>query len=99
MPAKDQALAQFAIVVELAVEDYSDVFGFVPEGLVSAGQINDAQPAHPQGESWRAPIANQKSFFIRATVAHRCGHRAHTQLRFGVARGKGDSADAAHATV
>jgi len=58
--AKRQALAQIAIVVQLAVEDDRDVLGFVPEGLVAAGQIDNAQPAHPQCETRRARIAGKK---------------------------------------
>src|SRR5712664_3645426 len=97
--AERQALAQVAIVVQLAVEDDRDVLGFVPGGLVTAGQINDAQPAHPQCKSWRPRITGKKAFFIRTAMLHRRGHRAHARLGIRVARSEGDAAYAAHATV
>jgi len=55
--AERQSLAQVAVVVKLAVEDDRDVLGFVPEGLAAAGEVNDAQPAHPKGESGRTRVA------------------------------------------
>src|ERR1700694_4671665 len=97
--AERQALAQVAIVVQLAVEDDRDVLGFVPGGLVAAGQIDDAQPAHPQCESRRPRIAGKKSFFIRTAMFHRRGHRAHARLGISVARSESDAAYAAHATL
>ena len=40
--AKKEGFTQLAIVVEFAVENDRDVVGFVPDGLVAAGQINNA---------------------------------------------------------
>ena len=36
-----QGFVQFAKIVNLAVEDYSDASGFVPHRLRSAGEVND----------------------------------------------------------
>ncbi len=99
MTAERQSLAQVAIVVQLAVEDDRDVLGFVPDRLVAAGQIDDAQPAHPQCESRRPRIVGKNAFFIRAAMAHRRGHSPHARLRICAARSEGDAAYAAHATL
>ena len=99
MTAKRQALAQVAIVIQFAIEDDRDVFGFVPGGLVTAGQIDDAQPAHPQSKSRRPRLTNKKAFFIRAAMAHRRGHRPDARLCIGAARREGDATYATHATV
>src|SRR5437660_9265176 len=97
--AERQLLAQVAIVVQLTVEDDRDILGFVPGGLVAAGQIDDAQPAHPQCKSRRPRIAGKKPFFIRTAMVHRRGHRPYARLSAGAARSERDAAYSAHATV
>ena len=97
--AEHEALAQVAIVVQLAIEDDRDILGFVPGGLVASGQIDDAQPAHPQCKSRRPRIAGKKPFFIRTAMVHRRGHRPYARLSVCAARSERDAAYTAHATV
>ena len=85
MAAERKPLAQFAIVVQLAVEEDGDVLGFVPNGLVAARKIDDAQTAHAEREPRRARIACEKTFLIGAAMAHRGGHHTHARFRFGAA--------------
>ncbi len=99
MTAKRQPLAQIAIVVQLAVEDDRDVLGFIPGGLVAAGQVDDAQPAHSQRESRSTRVTDKKAFFVRTAMAHRRGHRTHARFSLSVARTESDAANTAHATV
>ena len=80
-----QPLAQVAIVVQLTVEDDRYILGFVPGGLVAAGQVDDAQPAHPQRESGRARVAGKKAFCVGTSMTHRRGHRTHARFRFRAA--------------
>jgi hypothetical protein len=56
MPRKFQALANFAVVIQLAIKDHRHIALFVPNRLMPAGQINDAQPPHPQRCSWHPRI-------------------------------------------
>ena len=97
--AKRQALSQVAIVVKLAVEDHRHVFGFVPDGLMAAGQVDDAQPAHPQCEPRRARISRKKALVIGTALAHRGGHGANARFCFPSPRSKRDAAYTAHAIV
>ena len=99
MAAERQAVAQFAVVIQLTVKYDRNVFGFVPDGLMAAGQVDDAQPTNSQSEAGRARFAQEKSFLVRAAVTHGCGHCLHARFRLGIAYRESDSADAAHATV
>src|SRR5256884_9404882 len=87
MPAQAQALAQVAVAVQLAVEHHGDIPGFIPDGLLASSQVDDAQPAHAQRQSGRTRFAHKESFFIRAAVPHRRGHRPHSRLRLRITRG------------
>ena len=97
--AERQALAEVAIVVHLAVEDDRDVLGFVPDGLVAARHIDNAQSAHPQRESRGARISGQEALVIRPAMPHRSGHGANARFCLRRPRSKRDAADTAHATV
>ena len=99
MPAQAQALAQVAVAVQLAVEHHGDIPGFIPDGLLASSQVDDAQPAHAKRQSGRTRFAHKESFFIRAAMPHRRGHRPHSRLRLRITRGEGDSADPAHAIL
>ena len=85
MAAERKPLAQFAIVIQLAVEEDGNVLGFVPNGLVAARKIDDAQTAHAEREPWRACIACEKTFLIGTAVAHHGGHHARARFRLGAA--------------
>ena len=97
--AEDQALAQITVTVQLTVEYHRDVFGFIPDGLVTAGQIDNAEPAHAQSEPGGTGFAQEEPFFIRAAVAHRRAHRPYSRFCIGIARSEGDSANPAHAIL
>src|SRR5690242_2859777 len=99
VPAQDQALTQLAVAVQLAVEDDGDVLGFVPDGLLAAGEVDNAQPAHPQSKARRARLVKEESFFIGTAMAQGRGHRLHSRLRLRIARSESDSADPAHAIL
>jgi len=46
MARANQGRAQFAIVVDLAVEDHPNGPVFVRDGLAAGGEIDDAEAAH-----------------------------------------------------
>src|SRR5437016_1067838 len=69
-----KAFAKFAIVIQFAVEDYCYVAELIPNGLVSAGQINDAQTPHAESKRRRAWIIEEEAFAVRSTVSHCGGH-------------------------
>src|SRR6266849_10497013 len=99
VPAQSKALAQFTVIVKFAVEEDCDVSRFVPDRLIPAGKINDAQPPHPQREPRRARLAHKKALCVRAAMPHSRGHRAYACLRLCAARGKRDTAYPAHAIL
>ena len=80
-PQSVQRVAQIPVVIQLAVENYRDVASFIPNGLVAAGQVDNAQPPHPQSQSWRARFVHQKAFAIRPAMRHGRGHRTNARLR------------------
>ena len=43
-------LAQLGEIVNFAVEHHPDGFVFIVDGLVAAGQVDDAEPAHAQAD-------------------------------------------------
>jgi len=94
-----QLIAELSVVVDLAVEHHGDRPVLVVDRLVAAGQIDDAQPAHPQCKSRRPRIAGKKPFFIRTAMVHRRGHRPYARLSVCAARSERDAAYTAHATV
>src|SRR5260370_10096392 len=97
--AKRQPLAQIAIVVQLAVEDDRDVLGFIPGGLVAAGQVDDSQPAHSQRESRSTRVTDNKAFFVPTALAHRRGHRNHSRFSLSVSRTERAAPNTAHPAV
>ena len=97
MPQRNQPLAQFAIVINFAVENDSDVFRFVPRGLMTAGQVDDAQAPHAERKSRCSRIVDEKSVFVRTAMAQRRIHGAHLSLGVRTRIRECGAADAAHA--
>ena len=74
-----QFLAQFAEIVNFAVVDDGERAGFVPNGLRTAGKINDAE-APGAGDDGRS---DENSFFIGAAMHDGGEHAAnHNLARF-----------------
>ena len=94
-----KGFAQLAIVVKLAVEEDGYVPGFIPNGLISAGQIDDAETAHAEGQARDARLVEEKTFTVGAAVLQSGGHGADTRLGVLVMCSEGDAANSAHATL
>ena len=99
MPESYQTLAYVAVVIQLSVHHHGDVVRFVPDRLPSAGQINYAQPPHPQRQPGRSRVVYQESFVVRPPVPHRAGHRSHARSGLGAPRDKRNAANSAHVIV
>ena len=67
-----QLAAQLAEIVDFAVVDHGERAGLVPNGLRTAGKINDAE-ATRAGDDGRC---DQNSFLIGAAVNDGCEHAA-----------------------
>ena len=77
VPAGIQAFAEFLVVVDFAVEDDPYVSGFVTDGLVSGGDVNNAQAAHANADR----AVGKNAVIIGAAVRH---FRAHAAQRSGI---------------
>src|SRR5450755_3787082 len=99
MAAEKQSFAQLAIVVELTVEEDGCVVSFIPDGLIAAGQIDDAEAAHAEGQARGARIVEKKTFVVGSAVLQGGGHGADTRLGTLVMSSEGDAANAAHAIL
>ena len=99
MPAERQALAQFTIVVQLAVEHDGDIARLIPDRLVAADQVDDAEPPNAQCQAHCSRISGEKALIVRTTMAHRGSHGPDTRFGFSRAGYERDAADAAHATA
>jgi hypothetical protein len=62
-----ELLAQFDVVVDLAVEDYPDSSILIPHRLMAAGNINDSQA--PMAEMHTKLIVDPDDLFIRPAMA------------------------------
>src|SRR5580704_3842143 len=82
MAAEGQGFAHLAVVVQFAVKNYSDIVSFVPNGLLTAGQIDNGQAAHAQSQTGGAGFVHEEALAIGTAVRHSGGHNAHA--RFGV---------------
>src|SRR5262249_37826942 len=67
-----ESLTQLRMVINFAIEDDPNGPIFVAEGLVSAGDVNNAEPAHPDG-GWAVGIY---AFIVWAAVRHGGAHAA-----------------------
>ena len=63
-----QFLAQLQIVVQLAVKNDSYVSPFVPNGLLAARKVDDAQTPQCKRQPWGARIIDQKSVALRPAM-------------------------------
>ena len=93
MAARDQALAQNAVVVDLAVENDPKCAVFVAERLVAGRKIDDAEAAHAQ----TYPLVDEHPVIVRTPVGHDVAHAAHQgRVGPGVSTELKDSCNAAH---
>ena len=70
MALGDELLAQFLVVVDLAVEDDPDAAVFVGDRLVTGAEIDDAEAAHADA----AGPVGVDAFVIRPAMADEVGH-------------------------
>jgi hypothetical protein len=97
MPQCTKPFAKLAIVIQLTVENDGHIACFIPNWLLAAGQIDDAQASHTESESRRSPIANQEAFAVRTAMTHRRGHHPYAFFRVTPFTQERDAADSAHA--
>ena len=64
MPAFEQALAQFLIVVDLAVEDEPLRFVLIVQRLLPASEVDDRQPTHGEADI----LADVKTVLVRPAM-------------------------------
>src|SRR2546423_2444721 len=91
MATRSKLVTNLAMVVDLAVQHAPDRRIFVADRLMSAGDIDDAQPPHSQPNP-REGI-DIHAFIIRTAVLHQPVHPKNAASIAGTSR----SADAAHA--
>src|SRR2546427_1906383 len=70
MAALFEIVTQFAIVVDLAVEDYRYAFVFVVDRLFAGNEIDNREPAHAQRNASR----DHQAFRIRTAMHHALAH-------------------------
>jgi hypothetical protein len=95
MPGLLELLAQFQVVVELAVLDRPDGTVLVPERLVSARDVDDAQTPRSERDA-RGEI---RPSIVRASMRHDVGHAIQGRLIQGLPSFAAEldrSADATH---
>src|SRR5579862_9845554 len=74
-PARE-VVSQFAVVVDLTIEDGPDGSIFVRDGLMAGGQIDDAEPAHANPTA----AIGVNPFVVRAAVHDRIAHGPHQRF-------------------
>src|SRR5262249_57895926 len=84
--------SKFSKVIELAVIDNCDGSGFVPNRLATAGDVDDAQAAHPAGDG----RSDQNAFIVGATMHHRGNHSANESFAIISRLNADDPTDPAH---
>ncbi len=94
-----QSGAQFAEIINFSVEDYRKGSRLIPDRLVAARKIDDAEAAHSQGDG----RGDENSFGVRATMMHGREHAPgqgfdRRSFIFSVF-GRDNAADAAHEIV
>src|SRR5207302_7682984 len=96
VPACFQALAQIGVVINLAVENNPDGAGFVAEGLMPSGNVNNAEPPHTQPD--RAVGVN--AVIVRPAMRHHDAHLPHHgRVNARVLTELHDPGDSAHSYV
>src|SRR3954470_21716832 len=94
--ARDEALAQLAIIVDLAVENDGVAAGLVGDGLLAAAEIDDREAPHAE----RAAVIEELAVVVGAAMEdgtiHR-GERAADRFRRAEVVGRRDeSVNATH---
>ena len=92
MTATLEVVAEFPVVVYLAVEDDPRGPVFVGDRLITRPEVDDAQPSHPQGHA-RSDV---HALAVRAAVPECRTHGADATLLDGRAVEIDDAGDAAH---
>src|SRR6266508_2649874 len=90
-----EVAAQFAVVVDLAVEDDPDGAILVRDGLVAAIQVDDAEAPHADGDA----VPDVHALIVGTAMHHCAAHVANLVLEHGAAIPSNDSGYAAHGTV
>ena len=87
---------QLGGVVDLAVADHLDRAVLVAERLLAAGNVDDGEPAHPEGDLAMGVLAER----VRAAVHHDVAHRAHPRGAGSLSGGESHLAgDPAHGSM
>src|SRR5271168_74728 len=93
VPVRFKFAAKFAEIVNLAVEGDREGLCFVPDGLASPGQVNDAEPANSRGNAGR----KENSLFVRTPMHDRRHHPPDDRFARFLRWISDESADSAHA--
>jgi hypothetical protein len=84
---------QLAVVVDLAVENDPDGAVLIEDRLVTSGQVDDREPAHPQTDT----VAEVVAVVVRAAMHHLVAHRLEqVARRRDAAPEGGDAGDPTH---
>jgi hypothetical protein len=86
MPARDELVSQLAEVVDLTVLDGHDRPVFVPDRLVTAGNVDDAQSADTKDRTGRTIY----SFIVRSSMSEHGEHSPHLWPSGSVCNGTSD---------
>src|ERR1700754_425033 len=90
-----QLLAQFEVVVDLAVEDDPRGTVLVVNRLLTAFQVDDREPAHPEANG----AINVKTVVVRPAMANRVAHARQQLFVNRLAVVSNESNDATHIAV
>jgi hypothetical protein len=99
MTREREALTKFTIVVKFPVEDHADVVRFIPNRLVTARQVDDAEATHGESGSGAAWIVREKPVFVGTAMKHAGGHGMDESISGRGGGSIGEAADAAHAAT
>jgi hypothetical protein len=72
-----QTAPQLPEIVDFTVEDDRDASGFIENWLVTAAEVNDAEPAHP--ERYRA--IDKQALVVGAAMVHLAQHLPQDAVR------------------
>jgi hypothetical protein len=93
--ASFQRATQLLVIVDLAVEDNGDVVGFVEDGLVTAGKVNDTEAAHSESHGG----SDEQPIFVRAAMPKRLHHPARNGFGLFGALNSNDATDSTHSAL
>src|SRR5262245_16751980 len=92
VPSLNEHPAQFLVVIDLAVEHNPGRSVLVADLLLTAPDIDDAQPTHTQSDTG----AEVNTFFIGPAVHQHLAHRADFVFEHWLAVKANDSSNATH---